>query len=106
MKNMKYLGLVCIIVAALLMAFKNWQEGAIIGRITPPAGAASVMVISSTDTIKAEVSDKGIFQVPGLKPKVYKIIIEAKPPFKNTTRENIPVKDGTTDIGEIVLKNQ
>lgn len=86
------------------MAFKTWQEGAIIGRITPPEGAAMVAVISSSDTIRAEISDKGIFQVTGLKPGNYRIYVQGKPPFKNIIRENVPVKDGTTDVGEIVLK--
>jgi len=45
-----------------------------------------------------------LFVITDVKPGNYNLIIEAKAPYKNATREDILVTQGaTTDVGEIKL---
>ena len=99
----KLIPVLCIGIAGIL-SFRNIQGGSIIGHITPPEGASTVWAISTSDTIKSEISPKGIFQINSLKPNTYKLVIEVKPPYKNTAKENVIVTNVTTDVGEIVLE--
>jgi len=104
MKTIKYIAPVLGLAVISLFAFKNVQGGSIIGHITPPEGATMIWAVSISDTIKSEISPKGIFQINSLKPNTYKLMIEAKAPYKNTSKENVVVTDVTTDVGEIVLE--
>ena len=104
MKKFRNLIPVLCIGTAGVLSFTNIQGGSIIGHVTPPEGASTVWAISTSDTIKSEISPKGIFQINSLKPNTYKLVIEVKAPYKNTSKENVVVTDITTDVGEIVLE--
>ena len=98
------LGLVALIVAAVgLFSFHGLFSGTVKGKVSPPEGAKTAWVISATDTLNVPIQ-QGTFEVPDLKPGVYKVIIEAKPPFKNVAKDAVTVTDGqTSDVGEIKL---
>jgi hypothetical protein len=90
--------------AAGLFAFSNLRSGSIKGTVTPSDGAVRAWAESSTDTLKAVVMN-GSFEITDAKPGMYKIIIEAKPPYKNAAKDGITVNDGqAADAGEIKLE--
>ncbi|HEX5024547.1 MAG TPA: carboxypeptidase regulatory-like domain-containing protein [Agriterribacter sp.] len=92
------------IVASGLFAFNVIVNGSVKGSVSPADAAAKVWAISGTDTLKADVTN-GAFEIMDAKPGVYKIIIEANAPFKNSSKEGVEVKDGeSTDIGQIKLE--
>jgi hypothetical protein len=91
------------IAAAGLLAFKNIDTGSIKGTVTPADGATKAWALSSSDTLKADIQS-GSFEIIGAKAGTYRLIIEAKPPYKNTAKDNVTVTDGApTNVGEIKL---
>jgi hypothetical protein len=103
MKKAK-LGLIALgIATASLFAFKSIDTGTIKGTVTPADGATKAWALSSTDTLKAEVQN-GSFEIVNAKAGTYRLIIEAKPPYKNAAKDNVAVTDGQpTNVGEIKL---
>ena len=97
-------GMVALGVAmAGLFAFKNIDNGSIKGTIVPADGATKVWALSTADTLRADVQS-GSFEIMNAKAGVYRIIVEAKPPYKNTAKDNVTVADGqATNVGEIKL---
>jgi hypothetical protein len=104
MKKMR-LGFAALAIAtAGLFAFTGIKAGSIKGKVSPAEGASKAWALSSTDTLKADIKD-GAFEITDAKAGTYRIIIEAKPPFKNAAKDNVTVADGTpTDVGEIKLE--
>jgi hypothetical protein len=91
------------IAVAGLLAFNSLLTGTIKGKVSPKEGALRVWAESDKDTLHATI-DNGVFEIGNAKPGIYKIVIEAKPPYKNSTKEGVTVSDGeSTDIGEIML---
>ena len=86
-----------------LLGFKAITNGSVKGTVSPSDAAVRVWIVSATDTLKAPV-DHGTFSVADVKPGTYKVIIEAKPPYKNAAKDDITVADGQpSDVGEIKL---
>jgi|ERR1022692_171328 hypothetical protein len=87
-----------------LFAFGAIKSGSIKGTVTPANAAIKAWAISGNDTLKASIAG-GSFSINDAKPGIYKIIIEAMPPYKNMAKEGVTVVDGQqTDIGEIKLQ--
>ncbi len=103
MKTLKTGFVALIIAAAGLFAFKNIDTGSIKGTVTPADGATKAWALSTSDTLKAEIQS-GSFEITNVKAGTYRLIIEAKPPYKNTAKDNVAVADGApTNVGEIRL---
>jgi hypothetical protein len=104
MKQMR-LGIAALSIAAAgLFAFTGIETGSIKGKVTPPDGATRAWALSSTDTLQTEIKD-GNYEIKDAKAGTYRIIIEAKPPYKNAAKDNITVTDGQpADAGEIKLE--
>ena len=102
MKNTKkYFVLLIFIVA--FSAFIIFAGGIIKGKILPADGASQVWAISSSDTLKAAIS-QGIFEISNVKQGTYKIYIDAIDPYRDVVRDGIQVSEnGTVDLGEIQL---
>jgi len=100
----KRLLLAAIVIAATgLFAFNSITEGSIKGKVSPGDAAVRAWAESSSDTLNVPVQN-GTFEIGNAKPGTYKIVIEAKPPYKNTAKDGVVVADGQpTDVGEIVL---
>jgi hypothetical protein len=91
------------IAIAGLFAFTHIDTGSIKGTIAPADGATKVWALSTTDTLQATIQS-GNFEIINARAGTYRIIVEAKPPYKNTAKDNVAVRDGSpTDIGEIKL---
>ncbi len=92
------------IMAAGLFAFTGLQSGSIKGTVSPSDGAVRAWAESSSDTLKADVIN-GSYEITNVKPGSYRVIIEAKPPYRNAAKENVTVNDGqAADAGEIKLE--
>jgi len=104
MKKMRVVLLTLSIATAGLFAFKSIDTGSVKGSVTPADGAVRAWALSSTDTLKAAINN-GAFEIADAKPGTYRLIIEAKPPYKNQAKESVTVTDGqVTDVGEIKLE--
>lgn len=106
MKHVKWKVGTFILATASVFGFQSidMQAVSIKGKVSPAEAATRAWVISSNDTLMANI-DKGSFEVPNVKPGTYQLIIEAKPPYKSTGREGVPVTAGkATDVGEIKLE--
>ena len=75
----------------------------IVGRINPSDAGEAVWVISATDSLKSGIS-MGQFSFD-VKPGVFKLVVDARDPYKDVLLENLQVKqDEILDVGEIPLK--
>lgn len=84
----------------------DFDPGSIKGTIVPADGAVRAWAVSGTDTLKSAIKDDGAFVITDAKAGTYRVIIEAKPGYKNAAKENVTVVDGQpTDVGEIKLEN-
>lgn len=103
MKN-KLIGLLCVaIFAVMLFAFITLADGSIKGKVIPADGASQVWAMSSSDTLKAAIS-QGTFEITNVKQGTYKVYIDAIDPYKDIVKEGVQVsEDGTVDLGEIQL---
>lgn len=101
---MKKSTLLCGILAASvagLFSFTTLQTG-ISGKVTPQDGVETVWAIG-TDSTKGTINS-GNFSIQ-VKPGTYKVIVDAKDPYKDVTLENLEVREGQPlDVGEIVLQ--
>jgi len=93
------------IATAGLFAFKSEPlTGSIRGTVSPADGASRVWAISSSDTAAGNIQN-GAFEVVTAKEGTYKLIVEAKPPYRNVAKDNIVVANGqSTDVGQINLE--
>jgi hypothetical protein len=106
MKNTKFGIFGFVAIAAGLMAFNNIQDGWVKGTVTPPEGALRAWVLSAKDTFKTDII-AGVFEIRDVKSGTYRLIIEAKPPYKNISKDSITVKEGNpVDVGEIALQQK
>ncbi len=105
MKQLKMTALALGVMTAGLFAFKAIDTGSIKGTVSPADGAVQAWALSAGDTMRAPINN-GAFSIDNLKPGDYRLIIEAKPPYKNQAKEGVSVKDGSpTDVGEIKLEH-
>lgn len=103
MKQMKMTALALGVMTAGLFAFQSF-DGTIKGTVSPADGAVQAWALSSSDTLKAAINN-GAFEIANVKPGDYRLIIEAKAPYKNQAKEGVSVKDGApTEVGEIKLE--
>ena len=104
MMNLRSIKLGAVAVAAAgLFAFAHLRFGSIRGTITPVDAGVRAWAESATDTLKAPIVN-GAFEITDAKPGAYKIVIEAKPPYRNIAKDGLMVTDGqATDAGEITL---
>lgn len=87
-----------------LFAFKAFEPGSIKGTVSPAEGATRAWALSSTDTLRTDVTG-GTFEIKGAKAGTYRVIIEAASPYKNAAKDNVTVADGqAVDVGTIVLE--
>jgi hypothetical protein len=108
MKKVRLTFVALSIAVAGLFAFNkiDFDPGSIKGTVVPADGAVRAWAVSGTDTLRSAIKDDGAFLITEAKPGTYRVIIEAKPGYKNAAKENVTVVDGQpTDVGEIKLEN-
>ncbi len=91
------------IISIVLFSFIYPPAGSVKGSVNPPDGATQVWLLSEKDTLRAAIRN-GVFEITGVKPGSCVLVIDAIPPYKQTTRTGIEVFDGSeTNVGEIVM---
>jgi hypothetical protein len=91
------------IIIAGLAAFTHFRVGSKKGTVTPAEGGVRAWAESATDTLRAPIVN-GSYEITDVKPGAYKVVIEAKPPYRNIAKDGIMVSDGqAAEVGEIKL---
>ncbi|MBS1574368.1 MAG: carboxypeptidase regulatory-like domain-containing protein [Bacteroidetes bacterium] len=103
MKRLLLAGGIALSAVTGLYAFRSVGQGSITGKVTPADQANAVWAVSGKDSVTANVVN-GAFSL-AVKAGTYKIVVDAKEPYKDALLENITVADGApTDVGEIKLQ--
>ncbi len=94
--------IVIVIAVASLHAVRVMRQSTISGKISPADAVEVVIAINGTDSLKLKPSE-GAFSFI-VQPGAWKVWIDAKKPYKDTTLD-ADVKEGeTTQLGEIKLQ--
>ena len=103
MKKLLFILASILLVTVGLLAFRGTYAGSIKGIVVPTDGASGAWAISATDTFRANVV-QGAFEVTGVKPGTYRVVIEAVAPYKTAFKENVLVAEGVAaDAGTFLL---
>jgi hypothetical protein len=102
--NNRFTGIAVIFFAAMvLMAFMPQLSASITGKVVPADGAEMVWAIKGADSLSAKTTE-GTFLLD-VKPGIYKVIVDAKTPYKDLLIEKVEVTEGgKIDLGEIKLE--
>jgi hypothetical protein len=103
MNKIRFISLLFAAAVIILFSFTLFAGGTIKGKITPADAAFQACAVAGKDSFKTNILG-GDFEIKGIKPGTYKLIILATAPFKTITKEKIVVIDRQiTDVGEIAL---
>jgi hypothetical protein len=95
-----------IIFSTLVAGFLAFTkpQSAITGSVLPAEGAETIIAYSGTDSVRGVMLNTGSFSL-SVKPGIYKLLVDAKSPYKDVLLENLEVKDERPlDVGQIVLQ--
>ena len=91
------------IVAFLSLAFRIYYNSPVKGSVSPANGAGRAWLISRNDTLNAPVI-QGNFMITNVKPGNYTLMLEAKPPYRDSFKQDVLVVEGQpTDVGVIEM---
>jgi hypothetical protein len=101
----KTMWVVAIVVVAIsgIHAMKRNQASSISGKVTPSEAVNMVWAMSAKDTIKTALKE-GVFMLPVKAAGQYKVVVDAKDPFKDAIRDVTVEAGKNTDLGEIKLE--
>ena len=92
------------IATAGLLSFHKPATSIIKGKVTHAYYGVHAWAISEHDTLYTTISD-GNFEFPITEPGTYRIVIEARSPYRHMAKDGIVVKDGQeTNLGELSLQ--
>jgi hypothetical protein len=93
-----------IFVLYICSAFHVYWNSPVKGSVTPADGALRAWVISKTDTLNSPVI-QGNFMITNVKPGNYTLMLEGKPPYRDSYKPEVRVVDGQpTDVGVIEMR--
>jgi len=85
----------------LCSAFHIRWNSPVKGSVNPPNAAGRAWLISRTDTLNAAVI-QGIFMIQNVRPGNYTLMVEGRPPYRDSFKQDVLVVDGQpTDVGVI-----
>jgi hypothetical protein len=96
----------CGFIAASVVGFFAFStsQSVITGNIVPAEGAEAIWAFSGTDSTRGMILNTGNFSLT-VKPGIYKLVVDAKSPYKDVLMENVEVKqDRPLDVGQIILQ--
>jgi hypothetical protein len=95
--------IVAFMLWAGLSSFLDFWNSPVKGSINPQNGALRAWVFSKTDTFNADVI-QGNFMITNVKPGNYTLMLEGRPPFRDSFKQDIVVVDGQmTDVGIVEM---
>jgi hypothetical protein len=87
----------------LSLAFSHYFNSPVKGSVSPANGASRAWLISRQDTLSAPVVE-GNFMITNVKPGNYMLMLEARPPYRDSFKRDILVVEGQpTDVGVIEM---
>jgi len=98
-----------ILIAAVLLlfgifSFTRIQTTSITGKVTPAGSVNKIQAYMGTDSTASMPSTSGDF-VLQVKAGTWKVVVDAKDPYKDAVKDNVTVEDGkSVNIGEIKLE--
>jgi hypothetical protein len=95
--------LLLLFVLSITMAFRVYWNSPVKGSVSPSNGALRAWIFSRTDTLNSPVF-QGNFMISNVKPGNYTLMLEGKPPFRDSFKQDVLVVDGQpTDVGVIEM---
>jgi hypothetical protein len=89
--------------AFITMAFQLHFNSPVKGSVNPSNAALRAWIFSRTDTLNSPVI-QGNFIISNVKPGNYTLMVEAKPPYRDSFKQDVLVVDGQpTDVGVIEM---
>ena len=90
--------------ATALLSFHEHGATVLKGKVSPAFYAVNAWAISEHDTLYTSIDD-GSFAFAVSDPGTYRIIVEARSPYRHIAKDGIVVREGqSTDIGELSLQ--
>lgn len=87
----------------ICMAFRPAWNSPVKGSVTPSDAGLRAWLISRTDTLNGPVIQGG-FTITNVKPGNYTLIVEARPPYRDSFKQDVLVVEGQpTDVGVIQM---
>ena len=87
----------------LSLAFSSYYNSPVKGSVSPANGVSRAWVISQHDILSAPVIE-GNFMINNVKPGNYTLMLEARPPFRDSFKQDVLVVEGQpTDVGVIEM---
>lgn len=108
MKKIILAGAVATVVVGSLLPFNIQHslaaaQASVSGRVAPSEGADMIWLIGAGDSVKANVAFGNFSAL--VKPGTYKLIVDAKSPYRDAQLDNLEVKPNQLlDVGEIILQ--
>src|SRR5450631_2971418 len=85
----------------ICMAFRPAWNSPVKGSVTPSDAGLRAWLISRSDTLNGPVI-QGSFMITNVRPGNYTLIVEARPPYRDSFKQDVQVVDGQpTDVGVI-----
>ena len=85
-------------------SFRAYFNSPVKGSVNPPNGAVRAWLLSKSDTLNTPVI-QGTFMITNVKPGNYTLMLEGKPPYKDSFKQDVVVVDGQpTDVGVIEMQ--
>jgi hypothetical protein len=85
------------------LSFRVCFNSPVKGSVNPSNGALRAWLLSKSDTLNAPVI-QGNFMITNVKPGNYTLMLEGKPPFRDSFKQDVVVVDGQpTDVGVIEM---
>jgi hypothetical protein len=92
-----------VLLFCVTTAFRAYWNSPVKGSVSPLDGALRAWVISKTDTLNSPVI-QGTFIINNVKPGNYTLMLEGKPPYRDSYKQDVVVTEGQpTDVGVIQM---
>lgn len=100
-KYLKYIA-PALLAAGVLFSFSGPQS-VISGSVLPADGTESIWAIGPKDSARAVIINTGAFSIP-VKSGAYKLVVDAKAPYKDLVLDLDVKPDQPMDVGQILLQ--
>ena len=96
--------LLFILLLSTGLSFRVYFNSPVRGSVNPSNGALRAWLLSKSDTLNTPVI-QGNFMITNVKPGHYTLMLEGKPPFRDSFKQDVLVVDGQpTDVGVIEMQ--
>jgi hypothetical protein len=103
MKRSLWVLAIITIAMTSIYSVQRYQATSISGKVAPAEAVNMVWAIGAKDTIKTALKE-GAFMLPIKAAGQYKVVVDAKEPFKDKVLDVTAENGKNTDLGEIKLE--